>query len=171
MILILIVCTYTLVSLSLAQFVIILRRVQYESSQRKREEKNRARLKEKEHRFDGHLRRETWIHPEGGFRVHRTAPLDPMAGRTGDTSEEEEEELRQLDSIELNKRFIVSFLHVLGKLITKTGMESFTPCAIQMLREFRALIQHSPIAVTSHRLLQLMSLNMFAIEITKLKGK
>ncbi|XP_021694561.1 uncharacterized protein LOC5579825 isoform X4 [Aedes aegypti] len=141
----------------------------YESSQRKREEKNRARLKEKEHRFDGHLRRETWIHPEGGFRVHRTAPLDPMAGRTGDTSEEEEEELRQLDSIELNKRFIVSFLHVLGKLITKTGMESFTPCAIQMLREFRALIQHSPIAVTSHRLLQLMSLNMFAIEITKLK--
>lgn len=141
----------------------------YESSQRKREEKNRARLKEKEHRFDGHLRRETWIHPEGGSRVHRTAPLDPMAGRTGDTSEEEEEELRQLDSIELNKRFIVSFLHVLGKLITKTGMESFTPCAIQMLREFRALIQHSPIAVTSHRLLQLMSLNMFAIEITKLK--
>ncbi|XP_058832395.1 uncharacterized protein LOC131690537 isoform X2 [Topomyia yanbarensis] len=143
----------------------------YESSQRKREEKNRARLKEKEHRFDGHLRRETWIHPEGGPRVHRTAPLDPLlAGRTaGESSEEEEEELRQLDSIELNKRFIVSFMHVLGKLITKTGMESFTPCAIQMLREFRALIQHSPIAVTSHRLLQLMSLNMFAIEITKLK--
>ncbi|XP_053691492.1 telomerase-binding protein EST1A [Sabethes cyaneus] len=143
----------------------------YESTQRKREEKNRARLKEKEHRFDGHLRRETWIHPEGGPRVHRTAPLDPLlAGRQpGESSEEEEEELRQLDSIELNKRFIVSFLHVLGKLITKTGMESFTPCAIQMLREFRALIQHSPIAVTSHRLLQLMSLNMFAIEITKLK--
>lgn len=145
----------------------------YESSQRKREEKNRARLKEKEHRFDGHLRRETWIHPEGGSRVHRTCPLDPtLAGRSrpGDSSgEEEEHELRQLDSIELNKRFIVSFLHVLGKLITKTGMESFQPCAVQMLREFRALIQHSPIAVTSHRLLQLMSLNMFAIEITKLK--
>lgn len=141
----------------------------YESSQRKREEKIRARLKEKEHRFDGNLRRETWIHPEGGSRVHRTVPLDPLAGRTDDTSEEEEAELRQLDSIELNKRFIVSFLHVLGKLITKTGMESFTQCAIQMLREFRALIQHSPIAVTSHRLLQLMSLNMFAIEITKLK--
>ncbi|XP_055644109.1 telomerase-binding protein EST1A isoform X2 [Toxorhynchites rutilus septentrionalis] len=144
----------------------------YESSQRKREEKIRARLKEKEHRFDGHLRRETWIHPEGGSRVHRTAPLDPLAGQSAaDTSEEEEEELRQLDSIELNKRFIVSFLHVLGKLITKTGMESFSPCAIQMLREFRALIQHSPIAVTSHRLLQLMSLNMFSIEITKLKDE
>ncbi|XP_052562573.1 telomerase-binding protein EST1A isoform X3 [Culex pipiens pallens] len=144
----------------------------YESSQRKREEKNRARLKEKEHRFDGHLRRETWIHPEGGSRVHRTVPLDPtLAGRSpGDSSgEEEEQELRQLDSIELNKRFIVSFLHVLGKLITKTGMESFQPCAVQMLREFRALIQHSPLAVTSYRLLQLMSLNMFAIEITKLK--
>lgn len=106
--------------------------------------------------------------------MHRTVPLDPtLAGRApGDSSgEEEEQELRQLDSIELNKRFIVSFLHVLGKLITKTGMESFQPCAVQMLREFRALIQHSPLAVTSYRLLQLMSLNMFAIEITKLKGR
>lgn len=79
--------------------------------------------------------------------------------------------MRQLDSIELNKRFVLSFLHVLGKLITKTGMESFAPCAIQMLREFRLLIQHSPIPVTSHRMLQLVSLNMFSIEITKLKGK
>uniref|UniRef100_A0A240PNX3 Telomerase-binding protein EST1A n=1 Tax=Anopheles atroparvus TaxID=41427 RepID=A0A240PNX3_ANOAO len=140
----------------------------YESNQRKREEKLRTRLKEKEHRFDGNLRRETWIHPEGGSRVHRTAPLDPLvAGPAGDTTDEEE--LRGLCSIELNKRFIISFLHVLGKLITKTGMESFTQCVLQMLLEFRALMQYTPIAVTSHRLLQLMSLNMFAIEMTKHK--
>lgn len=50
-------------------------------------------------------------------------------------------------------------------------MESFLQCAIQMLREFRALIQHSPIAITCHRLLQLIALNMFAIDCSQLKGK
>lgn len=81
-------------------------------------------MKEKEHRFDGPLRRETWIHPEGGRRIHRTTPLDPQASRNGDTSEEEE--LQQLDSIELNKRFITSYLHMHGKLIMRIGLvESF----------------------------------------------
>ncbi|XP_053678587.1 telomerase-binding protein EST1A [Anopheles nili] len=142
----------------------------FESNQRKREEKLRARRKEKEQRFDGNLRREIWIHPEGGSRVHRTGPLHPfVSGSSGDTSDEEE--LRGLCPIELNKRFIISFLHVLGKLITKTGMESFAQCAHQMLREFRALMQCAPIAVSTYRLLQLMSLNMFAIEMTKLKGR
>lgn len=93
--------------------------LQYESSQRKREEKNRARLKEKEHRFGGPLRRETWIHPESGHRIHRTSPLDPEVGRSGYTSEEEE--LKQLETSELNKRFILSYLHVLGKLYTRVG--------------------------------------------------
>lgn len=50
-------------------------------------------------------------------------------------------------------------------------MESFTPCAIQMLREFRALLRHSPIAISQQRLLQLTALNMFAIDCTQLKGK
>uniref|UniRef100_A0A182KCQ8 Telomerase activating protein Est1-like N-terminal domain-containing protein n=1 Tax=Anopheles christyi TaxID=43041 RepID=A0A182KCQ8_9DIPT len=140
----------------------------FNETKKKREEKLRARRKETEQRFDGNLRREIWIHPEGGSRVHRTGPIYPIAtSRLCDTSDEEE--LQSLCSIELNKRFIISFLHVLGKLITKTGMESFNQCAYQMLREFRALMQYSPIAVTSYRLLQLMSLNMFAIEMTKLK--
>ncbi|XP_055709469.1 telomerase-binding protein EST1A isoform X2 [Phlebotomus papatasi] len=142
-------------------------RKKYENSQKKREEKNRLRLKEKEHRFGGALRRETWIHPEGGRRIHRTSPLDPAANRSGDTSEEEE--LENLEPIELNKRFITSYLHVHGKLITKIGMESFTQCAVQMLREFRALLRISPIPITSLRLLQLASLNMFAIDCTQLR--
>lgn len=77
--------------------------------------------------FAGPLRRETWIHPEGGPRVYRTAPLnlpaaaaaavaaaDPHAKRLFD-------ELCAMDHDELNRRFIVSFLHVHGKLITKIG--------------------------------------------------
>lgn len=93
---------------------------QYEFSQRKREEKNRLRLKEKEHRFDGNLRKETWIHPDGGSRVHRTGPLDcSMLNKSAESSDDEE--LDKMDPSELNKRFIISFLHVQGKLITKIG--------------------------------------------------
>jgi len=55
-------------------------------------------------------------------------------------------------------------------------METFHTCATQMLREFRALLHISPIPINSHRLLQLISLNMYAIECnalncTELKGK
>ncbi|XP_063703273.1 telomerase-binding protein EST1A isoform X2 [Culicoides brevitarsis] len=143
-------------------------RKKYENSQKRRDEKNRARLKEKEHRFDGgSLRRENWIHPEGGSRMRRFAPLDPMAGQGNESSDDDD--LSQLDALEVNKRFITSFLHIQGKLITKIGMESFVQCAIQMLREFRALIQNSPIAITCHRLLQLIALNMFAIDCSQLK--
>lgn len=63
---------------------------QYEAGQRKREEKTRQKLKEKEHKFGGPLRKETWIHPSGGRRIHRTTPLDLGTGHTGDTSDEEE---------------------------------------------------------------------------------
>lgn len=50
-------------------------------------------------------------------------------------------------------------------------MESFRQCAIQMLREFRAVLRISPIPITQLRLLQLTALNMFAIEWTQLKGE
>jgi protein SMG6 len=93
--------------------------LQYEFSQRKRDEKNRLRLKEKEHRFDGNLRKETWIHPEGGCRVHLTAPLDPSI--SGRVESSDDEELQAMDPSELNKRFVISFLHVQGKLITRIG--------------------------------------------------
>jgi protein SMG6 len=147
--------------------------LQYESLQRKRDEKNRLRLKEKEHKFDGgNLRRETWIHPEGGRRVHRTAPLDPLAGNTaGDSSDEEE--LKHMDLDEVKRRFVTSFLHVQGKLITKIGMETFTQCATQMLREFHLLINYTTAgaALDTQPLLQLMALNMFAIDCTQLRGE
>lgn len=50
-------------------------------------------------------------------------------------------------------------------------MESFNQCAIQMLREFRNLLRHSPLAIASDRLLQLMALNMFAVDCTQLTGE
>lgn len=50
-------------------------------------------------------------------------------------------------------------------------MESFQDAAMQMLKEFRALLQHSPVSLPCNRFLQLLALNMFAIESTQLKGK
>lgn len=41
---------------------------------------------------------------------------------------------------------------------------------MQMLKEFRALLQHSPVPLPCNRFLQLLALNMFAIESTQLKG-
>ena len=49
-------------------------------------------------------------------------------------------------------------------------MESFQECGVQMLREFRALLQHTPLPVNQTRLLQLLALNMFAVSNTQLIG-
>ncbi|GAB1864306.1 EST1A protein [Camponotus japonicus] len=48
-------------------------------------------------------------------------------------------------------------------------METFQEAGVQMLKEFRALLQHSPLPLSGTRLLQLLALNMFAIETTQLK--
>ncbi|XP_043684021.1 telomerase-binding protein EST1A-like isoform X3 [Vespula pensylvanica] len=147
-------------------------RKKYESTERKRKEerewKERARMKEKEgaNSIGGGLRREIWIHP-GGRRVRRTT----TAASTTDSrlAQSDLEELAQLTSVEVNKRFVTSYLHVHGKLITKIGMETFQEAGVQMLKEFRALLQHSPLPLPGTRLLQLLALNMFAIETTQLK--
>ncbi|XP_043787695.1 telomerase-binding protein EST1A-like isoform X2 [Apis laboriosa] len=144
----------------------------YESTERKRKEerewKERARMKEKEgaNSIGGGLRREIWVHP-GGRRVRRTTTA--ATANEARLSHSDLEELAQLSSVEVNKRFVTSYLHVHGKLINKIGMETFQEAGVQMLKEFRALLQHSPLPLPGTRLLQLLALNMFAIESTQLK--
>ncbi|KAF5269666.1 hypothetical protein FQA39_LY08589 [Lamprigera yunnana] len=144
----------------------------YEQGERKRREeraeKQRQHMKEKESEtvaLPGSLRREIWIRPDGGRRVHRTT----SAAQEPKHPDSEEEDLASLTCLEVNKRFVTSYLHVHGKLITKIGMESFQEAALQMLKEFRALLQHSPMPLNCNRFLQLLALNMFAIESTQLK--
>ncbi|KAK4875117.1 hypothetical protein RN001_011539 [Aquatica leii] len=144
----------------------------YEQGERKRREeraeKQRQHMKEKESEtvgLPGSLRREIWIRPDGGRRVHRTT----TAAQEPKHLDSEEEDLAALTCLEVNKRFVTSYLHVHGKLITKIGMESFQEAALQMLKEFRALLQHSPMPLNCNRFLQLLALNMFAIESTQLK--
>jgi len=145
-------------------------RKKFELSEKQRHEEREMRDKEKmkEKEFEGkknlQLRREIWIHPEGGRRVHRTTSTAHA------NSDDSEAELAALPHSDLTKRFSMSFLHVHGKLFTKIGMESFQGAALQMLKELRALLQHSPLPLTSTRLLQLLALNMFAIDNTQLKN-
>ncbi|XP_026745637.1 telomerase-binding protein EST1A isoform X2 [Trichoplusia ni] len=105
------------------------------------------------------MRREVWVRPSG----HRTTTFRPAS---------RDEQLASMTSVELNKNFITSYLHVHGKLITKIGMETFYESASQMLRQFRALLHRQPLPTPAARLLQLTALNMFAVETTaaSLKG-
>ncbi|EGI62978.1 Telomerase-binding protein EST1A [Acromyrmex echinatior] len=66
----------------------------------------------------------------------------------------------------------VEFAISVSKSVRMTGlskMETFQEAGVQMLKEFRALLQHSPLPLPGTRLLQLLALNMFAIETTQLK--
>ncbi|TTK47645.1 Telomerase-binding protein EST1A [Bagarius yarrelli] len=79
--------------------------------------------------------------------------------------------LKTLSASELNKKFILSFLHTHGKLFTKVGMESFPAVATRMLEEFRALLQHSPSPLGNTRMLQIITVNMFTIHSAQTRGQ
>ena len=50
-------------------------------------------------------------------------------------------------------------------------MEVFPEAWGMMLKEFKALIEQSPVPIGNHRLLQLMAINMYAIENVVNRGK
>ncbi|XP_058857558.1 telomerase-binding protein EST1A [Acipenser ruthenus] len=104
---------------------------------------------------DDAARVEIWVRParKGQSR----------AGSESGKESEQDSELSHLIPSDLNKRFILSFLHAHGKLFTKIGMETFPVVAARVLQEFRALLQHSPSLIGNTRMLQLITINMFAV--------
>ncbi|ELT93962.1 hypothetical protein CAPTEDRAFT_170037 [Capitella teleta] len=127
-----------------------------EAAEKKRREekaekrKRRQLLKKQDAEYGTEHRLEVWHSPDGSTSLEGNS--------------EDEEELSALSMIELNRRFILSFLNVHGKLFTKTGMESFLEVRHQMLLELIRLLSFSPIPVGNTRLLQLMAINMFAVD-------
>ncbi|KAI5697657.1 hypothetical protein M8J75_013740 [Diaphorina citri] len=109
-------------------------------------------------------RREIWIHPEDNKSTRRNQLINDS-----DTEVEAEalEKLATLTHVELMKQFTCSFLMVHGKLFSKTGLDSLPQISKQMLREFKLLLKQN--GFNNRRLLQLLSINMFAIEIAQLK--
>ncbi|XP_045426944.1 telomerase-binding protein EST1A isoform X4 [Pipistrellus kuhlii] len=112
------------------------------------------------HVGDDTTRLEIWIHPSN--------PRSSQGTESGKDSEQENG-LGNLSPSDLNKRFILSFLHAHGKLFTRIGMETFPAVAEKVLKEFQVLLQHSPSPVGSTRMLQLMTINMFAVHNSQLK--
>ena len=49
-------------------------------------------------------------------------------------------------------------------------METLIEAAMEMLKEFKALLGYSPLSIQPMRLIQLLALNMFAIDNGQLKG-
>ncbi|KAF7418316.1 hypothetical protein HZH68_000969 [Vespula germanica] len=74
------------------------------------------------------------------------------------------------DRLELVEDYIYQCLVFKKIACSVNAMETFQEAGVQMLKEFRALLQHSPLPLPGTRLLQLLALNMFAIETTQLKG-
>ncbi|XP_051763855.1 telomerase-binding protein EST1A [Ctenopharyngodon idella] len=108
---------------------------------------------------------EIWIRPSGNPGTSR-----PTGSESGKDSEQDGE-LGTLSASDLNKRFILSFLHTHGKLFTKVGMESFPAVASRVLQEFRALLQHSPSPLGSTRMLQIITINMFTIHNAQIRAE
>ncbi|XP_049716608.1 telomerase-binding protein EST1A isoform X1 [Elephas maximus indicus] len=112
------------------------------------------------HVGDDTTRLEIWIHP--------SHPRSSQGTESGKDSEQENG-LGNLSPSDLNKRFILSFLHAHGKLFTRIGMETFPVVTEKVLKEFQVLLQHSPSPLGSTRMLQLMTINMFAVHNSQLK--
>lgn len=49
-------------------------------------------------------------------------------------------------------------------------METLQEAAIEMLKEFKVLLNFTPLPINTNRLIQLLALNMFAIDNGQLKG-
>ncbi|XP_017292781.1 telomerase-binding protein EST1A [Kryptolebias marmoratus] len=142
----------------------------FEEAKRKAEQLERRKRQEHEGgsqgppvrrrgRGDDGARVEVWIRPSG-----RTATSSSQRGGSESSRDSEQDgELGSLSAADLNKRFILSFLHAHGKLFTKVGMESFPAVASRVLQEFRTLLQHGPSLLGCTNMLQIITINMFAI--------
>lgn len=150
----------------------------FEEAKRKAEQLERRRRQEHEggsrgpavrgrgKREEG-ARVEIWIRPSG----QAATPASQRGGSESSRDSEQDGELGSLSAADLNKRFILSFLHAHGKLFTKVGMESFPGAASRVLQEFRTLLQHGPHLLGSTHMLQIITINMFAIHNSNSKGE
>lgn len=142
----------------------------------KKEKESRRRQKQHRRYHRGNqeedsYRKEVWIHYDGSQSGIKPHELDEDDDDDESDEESTERELKRMPPAELNKRFVLSFLNVHGKLFTKIGMEAFSHAVGNLLKEFSALLSQSPTPITSTRLLQLMAINMFAVENTNVKDE
>ncbi|XP_059207493.1 telomerase-binding protein EST1A [Centropristis striata] len=149
----------------------------FEEAKRKTEQLERRRRQEHEGgtrgpavrgrgRGEDGARVEIWVRPSR----QAATPSSKREGRESSRDSEQDGELGSLSASDLNKRFILSFLHAHGKLFTKVGMESFPGVASRVLQEFKTLLQHGPSLLGSTHMLQIITINMFTIHNAHSRG-
>lgn len=126
---------------------------------------DQQRIRDSKRKETREYRREIWIHPEDN---RSTARNQLIHDSDSEMEVEAMEKLTALSHVDLSKQFTCSFLLVHGKLFSKTGLESLPLISKQMLREFKLLLAQN--GLSSKKLLQLLSINMFSIERTQLKN-
>lgn len=116
-------------------------RKRWEASEKKRMDERAQRKKEADserdrmHLIKGtRLRKEIWIKPDGGRRLHRTTSAQEGA------PDSEEAELKEMSTTELNRRFNSAFLHLIGTLYTHINIDSFPIGCDLLQKEFRILL-------------------------------
>ncbi|KAI5619998.1 telomerase-binding protein EST1A [Silurus asotus] len=109
---------------------------------------------------------EIWLRPSV-----RSTIVSRVEGSESGRYSKQDGGLWELNASDLNKRFVLSFLHTHGKLFTKVGMESFPFVATRLLEEFKALLQHSPSPLGNTRMLQIITINMFTIHYAQTRDK
>lgn len=72
---------------------------------------------------------------------------------------------KELSISEINKRFMLNYLNLIGKLFTKVGMESYDEICSNMLKQFSELLRRSSNSLGKTRLLQITIINISLIEI------
>ncbi len=146
-------------------------------SKKNKENKNNAKN-------DNKYRIEIWYKPpvfqkENNDRISKSSSEDE-----NDESDEYEEEEKNYSSddvnikldfnflnekklsiIELNKRFMLNYLNIIGKLFTKVGMEKFQELCLLMLNEFKELLKREPSPLGPMRLLQINMINISIIDL------
>ena len=80
------------------------------------------------------LRKEVWIKPDGGRRLHRTTSAQEGA------PDSEEAELKAMSTTDLNRRFNNAFLHLIGTLYTNINLDAFPMGCDLLQKEFRILL-------------------------------
>ncbi|KAJ6639859.1 Telomerase-binding protein EST1A [Pseudolycoriella hygida] len=131
-------------------------RKNYETN-RKMALEHKSPLKTLKQNSDG-SRQEIWIHPVSGKSINRNT-MQLIEDEEIDT----DVEFDDFNAKEIAKRFMTSYVHIHGKLITKIGMDSFLTCAKQMLKEFQRLLNSRPIPLSFRCFIQIMCINVYTI--------
>jgi protein SMG6 len=80
---------------------------------------------------------------------------------------ESQKDIRKLSINELNKRFMLNYLNVIGKLFTKVGMESYIDVCARTLIEFKELLRREPCALGIKTLLYISVINLSILDLVQ----